>query len=178
VWLRKLPLVCRSTITAPVIVSSMARRRVGGTRSIIRTCLGAWERIPWLRHLRRLRMRRVQRLTVCAIQRRRLVRWPVANSVSGDEGLRLGGHWSEDALLGESNAVGASSVLRSFESRASNLRGDQPESTKNERGDGCSPSFVDSNDRLLRFSICAPVSTVPPELGGALIIIHTCRGAG
>ena len=41
--------------------------------------------------------------------------------MGGDEGLRLRGHGSEDAILVESLTVGASTILRAFEARASDL---------------------------------------------------------
>ena len=39
----------------------------------------------------------------------------------GDEGLCLGRHWSEHALLVESNAVAATTILGGIKARASNL---------------------------------------------------------
>lgn len=119
---------CR--ITAAVIVArgswrrGKAGRRARRSRVRARSSTGVRQRIAGLRVRRAIavgrRLGRRKRLSVCAVERRRLSS-STPDGVSGHEGLRLGRDGREDAFLGEAHTIGAAAVLGSLEARTANL---------------------------------------------------------
>ena len=107
-----------------------------------------WAALIWPRRRHRVAMRRriigvvchwAQRLSVSAVNSRLpllRIQWSSSTlgwqspsvakmwvrSVGWYEGLRLGGDWCEDTLLLEALAVGTTTVIRCFETRATNLQ--------------------------------------------------------